>query len=95
VQLFKIGSLCIVGISGEPFFETEHHILNNKHKANSWVLGYCNAYSGYLPTRRAFSEGGYEVSDSYRYLGTWHLDPSCEHRVVNAARRLLREHHAD
>lgn len=95
VQVLGIGSLSIVGISGEPFFETGQKILNSSPKGNTWVLGYCNAYSGYLPTRRAFSEGGYEVSDSYRYLGTWHLDPSCEHRVVKAARRLLGGRHAE
>lgn len=29
------------------------NILNSRHKA-MWVLGYCNAYSGYLPHKTRF-----------------------------------------
>src|ERR1700730_771497 len=89
VQVFRIGDLCLLGISGEPFFATGQNISNGSPADNTWVLGYCNAYSGYLPTALAFREGGYEVSDSYRYLGTWEFDAFCERRVAKGARQTL------
>jgi neutral ceramidase len=89
VQAFRIGGLCLLAISGEPFFQIGQRIVRSSPAKNIWALGYSNAYTGYLPTASAFPEGGYEVSDSFRYLGIWALDPSCEVRVVTAARKLL------
>jgi neutral ceramidase len=89
VQVLRLGDLCLAAVSGEPFFEIGERIRRSSPGRNTWALGYCNAYSGYLPTQRAFQEGGYEVSDSFRYLDTWQLDPSCARRVMQAASRLL------
>lgn len=89
VQTFRIGDLCLLAISGEPFFEIGQRIARSSPAPRTWALGYCNAYTGYLPTARAYREGGYEVSDSFRYLGIWQLEPSCEGRVIKAARKLL------
>jgi hypothetical protein len=92
-QVLRIGRLHLVGISGEPFFTVGLQILQHCPTC-TWALGYCNAYSGYLPTPRAFREGGYEVSDSYKYLGLWKLSPNCSTRVVHAARHLLKKVHS-
>lgn len=94
VQTFRIGQLCLLAISGEPFFEIGQRLIRSSPARSTWALGYCNAYTGYLPTARAFKEGGYEVSDSFRYLGIWQLDPSCERRVAKTARKLLFETYA-
>jgi hypothetical protein len=91
VQVIRLGDLVIVALSGEPFFSTGDRISRLSSAKNTWVLGYTNAYTGYLPTTRAFREGGYEVSDSFRYLGIWQLDPNSANRVVRAARRILRK----
>jgi len=91
VQGFRIGDLYLLGISGEPFYQIGERIAGSSPGKSIWVLGYCNAFTGYLPTARAFSEGGYEVSDSYRYLGIWSLDSSCEERVTKAARKLMKD----
>jgi len=89
VQVLRVGGLCLATVSGEPFFEIGERIRRSSPAHNTWALGYCNAYSGYLPTRRAFREGGYEVSDSFRYLDTWQLHPSCGRRIMKASGRLL------
>jgi neutral ceramidase len=89
VQVFRAGSLCLAAVSGEPFFEIGQRICRSSPLPNTWALGYCNTYTGYLPTERAFREGGYEVSDSFRYLDTWQLHPSCDRLVMKAAHRLL------
>jgi len=91
VQVIRAGDFCLVGIAGEPFFSLGQRISRFSRFRYTWTLGYCNEYCGYLPTAKAFSEGGYEVSDSYRYLGIWQLEPSCGSRVVQTARQLLEE----
>jgi len=90
VQILRIGDFCLVGLSGEPFFSLGELIRKSGRARVTWVAGYCNAYSGYLPTARAFDEGGYEVSDSYRYLGIWQIDRSSAGRVVRRARELMK-----
>ena len=89
VQLLQLGELAIIGISGEPFFEIGQQIARSSGFRHNWPLGYCNAYSGYLPTAASFSEGGYEVNDSYRYLDTWQIAPSSSARVVAVGKQLL------
>lgn len=89
VQLLQIGELAIIGISGEPFFEIGQQIARSSSFRYNWPLGYCNAYSGYLPPAAAYSKGGYEVNESYRYLDTWQIAPSSSARIVAAARYLL------
>lgn len=87
VQILRVGGLLLVGISGEPFYETGQRIAGRME--DIWTLGYCNEFTGYLPTAKAFAEGGYEVTDSYRYLSTWQLAPSSERKLVRAARDLI------
>jgi hypothetical protein len=94
VQAFRVGGLCLLAISGEPFFQIGQRIARSNPEKNIWALGYSSFYTGYLPTAKAFAEGGYEVTDSFRYLGIWALDPSCEARVVTAARKILIEAYA-
>jgi neutral ceramidase len=89
VQVLRAGAFSLVAISGEPFFETGQRISRSSPGQKTWTLGYCNTYIGYLPTEHAFQEGGYEVSDSFRYLDTWQLQPSCDRLVTKAARKLL------
>jgi hypothetical protein len=60
VQTIRAGEVCLVGISGEPFFSIGQCIARLSNIRNTWVLGYCNAYSGYHPTAKAYTEGGYE-----------------------------------
>jgi neutral ceramidase len=89
VQVLRAGDFSLVAMSGEPFFETGQRISRSSPAQKTWTLGYCNTYIGYLPTKRAFQEGGYEVSDSFRYLDTWQFQPSCESSVTKTARKLL------
>lgn len=89
VQTIAVGDFALVAISGEPFFEIGQQIAASSSIRHIWTLGYCNSYCGYLPTRAEFPHGGYEVNDSYRYLGTWRLDSGCEGRVIAAAQRTL------
>ena len=86
IQALRIGNMVLLGIAGEPFFEIGEQIRAAASGANLWALGYTNAYCGYLPTVREIPGGGYEVEDSWKYVGVWRLDESCEERAVSAGR---------
>jgi neutral ceramidase len=92
VQAFCIPGLTLVGISGEPFYEIGERIRAAALAGNEvWALGYTNAYCGYIPTRVEFPLGGYEVNDSWKFVGLWRIDDSAEERIVAAAGALLCE----
>ncbi len=60
----KIGSVALVGISGEPFSEIGMKIK----EADGWELimpcSLTNGMTGYFPTKSAYDEGGYEAKSS-------------------------------
>lgn len=45
----------------ELFCEISMEMRNRSPFRNTFYFGYANGWLGYLPTRRAFSEGGYEI----------------------------------
>jgi len=91
VQAVRFGSFVLLGIAGEPFFEIGEKIRAGSPFRDLWPLGYANAYCGYIPTREEYPGGGYEVNDSWKYVGMWKIDDTCEQRVLEAAWDVLRE----
>jgi hypothetical protein len=82
----RIGSVGLIGFPGEPFSE-----IGARVKAGSpfpWTLfsGYTNDYLGYVPTREAYADGGYEV-DTSPFL------PDAADRLVEASLALLADLH--
>jgi neutral ceramidase len=61
MTVVTVGDLAIVGIPGELFVELGLALRANPHFAGTFVAGYCNDLIGYIPTRAAYPEGGYEV----------------------------------
>ena len=61
MTVVTVGDLAIVGIPGELFVELGLAIKANPHFAQTFIAGYCNDLIGYIPTRAAYPEGGYEV----------------------------------
>jgi neutral ceramidase len=61
MTVVTVGNLAIVGIPGELFVELGLAIRANPYFAQTFVAGYCNDLIGYIPTRAAYPEGGYEV----------------------------------
>jgi len=50
--------------------------------ANTFIIGYCNGSVGYLPTRQAYSEGGYEVNVT-------HCAPEAENVFVDGVSEMM------
>ena len=83
VQALAIGDdLAIVGLPGEVFVELGLALRERSPFRHTLVLGLANEAIGYVPTRRAFDEGGYEPTSS-------RLQPGGGERLVDEALALL------
>ncbi len=85
VQSFRIGGLGIVAFSGEPFVEMGLAVREKSPFEGQFVIGLANHHVGYLPTERAFEEGGYETWRAK----TSYLHPSAAARMTTEALRQL------
>lgn len=86
VQAIRLGDALIVTFPGEVFLEHAYSVLRRVPYKNAMVFGLANDYVGYIPTREAFCEGGYEVKTSFvssRY------DPCAGELLVAACRGLV------
>lgn len=61
IQAVKLGELALVGVGGELFTEIGLKIKHNKIFRHTIIVELANGSKGYLPTKRAFKEGGYET----------------------------------
>jgi neutral/alkaline ceramidase-like enzyme len=63
LQGFRLGNAAFVAIPGEVFVEIGL-TLKRQSPHMTFVFGIANGYIGYLPTRQAYADGGYEVVSS-------------------------------
>ncbi|MBQ9099748.1 MAG: hypothetical protein IJY50_10015 [Clostridia bacterium] len=84
VTVIGIGGVAFVGFGGEPFTEYAHEI--RRCFPDMLVLTGCNTNGsvGYLPTKAAFEEGGYEGRGTP-------LSPNLQEQLVGAALHMLNE----
>jgi hypothetical protein len=61
VGALRIGDAVFVTLPGEPFIEIALAIQDASPCKFTAVLGYADDYIGYIPTDRAFRNGGYET----------------------------------
>lgn len=83
VTVLKLGEIAFVGFGGEPF--THYARAIREACPEMIVISACcaNGYEGYLPTKQAFAEGGYEASSSA-------FSPNLEDDCVAAAVKMIR-----
>lgn len=63
VQFLRIGRNTVIWSAPlELFCELAINIREQSPFANTFYFGYSNGWLGYMPTKQAFSEGGYEIS---------------------------------
>jgi hypothetical protein len=83
VQALTVGDdLAIVGLPGEVFVELGLDLRRRSPFRNTLVLGLANDAIGYVPTARAYDEGGYEPTAS-------RFRPGSGERLVEVALQLL------
>jgi len=85
VSVLCIGKAGFVGYGGEPF--TRYAANAREVGAPMYIITACltNGGQGYLPTKEAFDEGGYEAGSS-------RFTPTLEQETKESAKRLLDEY---
>ncbi len=83
VSAIGIGNLAFVGLGGEPFSHYAEAIREGAPDKLIISVTCANGFEGYLPTKDAFEEGGYEATAS---AFTSNLESQC----VDAALNLLK-----
>lgn len=90
IHTLHVGELTIVGVPGELFVELGLQIKVAAPAAPVMVVGFANDSIGYIPARRAYPQGGYEIDDAYKYYGyPAVLAPEAGEMIVASAARLV------
>ena len=84
LQGIRIGSIALLSCPVEPFTELNQQIVARSPFPHTLFSGYSNGSFGYLPTRKAFEEGGYEVE-------TCPFSPDAADVLVHEGLQILRE----
>jgi neutral ceramidase len=61
IQVLRIGGLALVALPGEIFVSLGQAVKADSPFPLTTVVGLANDYVGYVPTREAFGQGGYET----------------------------------
>ncbi|MGQ9556257.1 MAG: neutral/alkaline non-lysosomal ceramidase N-terminal domain-containing protein, partial [Anaerolineae bacterium] len=84
VSVITLGEMALVGLPGEIFVELGLAIKEQSPFPHTFVAELCNDSIGYVPTRKAYGEGGYEATSTPLEMGTGE-------RMVEVALELLRQ----
>jgi hypothetical protein len=91
VQTWTFGrELAMVFLGGEVVAEYALRLRRELDGPRLWVNAYANAVPCYVPSRRMYPEGGYEVDGSMDYYG-WptRLQADTEDRLIGAVRGIV------
>jgi neutral ceramidase len=89
VQILRLGEIILVGIPGEVFVEIGLGIKEGSPFEHTFVAGYTNGCIGYMPTKEAFQEGGYETHSAYRLYGIYPVDQDVAEKMINSSLKLI------
>jgi len=85
VQVFRLDAeTAIVCLPCEIFVELGLDIKKNSPFKKTMVISICNDRPSYMPTKKAFTEGSYEITNSRLKSGSGEM-------LVEAAGKLLNE----
>lgn len=69
LQVIRAGELTLVSAPGELFVELGLAVKAGAPTGHCFLCGFGNDNIGYIPTPHAYSQGGYEIADAYKYYG--------------------------
>jgi hypothetical protein len=64
ITVMSLGEVAVVGLGGEAFTEYAASIRETSKDRFVLTLALTNGHQGYLPSDKAFAEGGYEAKGS-------------------------------
>jgi hypothetical protein len=83
MQALRLGDLALASAPAEVFTENGTLVKRESPADDTFFLGYTNGSIGYVPTRQAYPEGGYEVTHACR------VDPDAGDIINDACLRML------
>jgi len=84
-----IGDVILLGANAEVFSEFTDWLRRGSEK-KVYLIGYANGDLGYLPTRAAYAEGGYEVEVAHLFYGGFRPKAGALELLAQASADLLR-----
>ncbi len=78
VQVLRLGDLCIVCWPGEPFVEAQLEVKRTSPKPYTFVAHWCTDDVSYMPTKRGYEGGGFEVDLPWCRLAAGSLETIAE-----------------
>lgn len=87
VQVIAIGETAVVALPGEIFADTGRRIIASSPFASTMIVSIANGSFGYIPTKVAFSHGGYEP----RFALPSRLEEDADDLLIEAAISLLQQ----
>ncbi|MBM4036077.1 MAG: hypothetical protein FJ291_30455 [Planctomycetes bacterium] len=91
IQALRLGDALLIGTPGETFVEIGLAIKAASPMPKTFPVAYANGNVGYIPTAKAFDEGGYEVEHAHKfYYGVYRFKPEVERLVTDAALALAK-----
>jgi hypothetical protein len=69
MHCWRLGELNFIALSGEPVVDYALRFKQRYGTESTWVAGYCNELTAYIPSHRVLAEGGYEGSDGMMEYG--------------------------
>jgi len=91
LQAIALNDTVLIGLPGEIFVQIGLNLKNGSRFNHTFVIGYANGNVGYIPTKEALREGGYEVTASeFGLEGVEKLEEAALNFVkrINASRGL-------
>jgi hypothetical protein len=90
LQAARIGDITILAINGEVFARFTDDLRRAVGDENLFVVTYANTAFGYIPTREAYPEGGYEVDTAHFFYNSFRPQPGSLEILCERAAELVR-----
>ncbi len=91
ISLLKFENLLFLFAPFEIFSSISKKIRAFSNPYEIFVVSYTNGYSGYMPDKEAFFEGGYEVSEWHKYAGELPLKEEVPERFLEMVEEMILE----
>jgi neutral ceramidase len=88
LQVFQIGATFIVAVNGEMFSRFTERVRSATNQ-NLFVIAYANRAFGYIPTREAYAEGGYEVDTAHFFYQSFRPKPGALELLADRAAAMI------
>jgi hypothetical protein len=90
LQAARIGDVTVLAINGEVFARFTDDLRRAIGDDRLVVVGYANAAFGYIPTREAYPEGGYEVDTAHFFYNSFRPQSGSLEMLCERAAELVR-----